>query len=232
MSEWCCAVQDVAVRFGMTRALEAVSFTIPAQSCMFLLGPNGSGKSTLLRVISGLLTPTEGNRVMSKSAPWTTSFGSQRSFLYRDLTVIENLRLFQRIVARRLQTRPLPDLDLATLLSEWDLSGVAQKLVRHLSNGTIARVTLCRVFLESPDLLLLDEPSSFLDDRAVELLISSIKRFLASSTQRAVVIATHDLHRLLSLATHAVLLEGGRITMNRDEGDIEALISHYRTDNR
>ncbi|HEY7890759.1 MAG TPA: ABC transporter ATP-binding protein [Solirubrobacteraceae bacterium] len=163
-SKWTVAVpavsaRDVSVRRGEIQALRHVSFEVPPGRLTGLLGPSGSGKSTLIRAIAGVQAAVEGRLTVLGFEPGRAGlrrwlgYMAQSSSVYEDLTVLENLRYFAEIRGAQL----------GGLLERVGLREQTHQLVRRLSGGQRARVSLAIALLGSPRLLLLDEPTVGLD---------------------------------------------------------------------
>ena len=193
----------------------ALRLNQPAASPLFagvLVGPNGAGKTTLLRLLATLARPTSGEvRVggwlLPQSADRVRShlgFVSHQPLLYADLTAEENLRFFARMYALQ---------DAAARIGEaLDLVGLAKRrgdLVGSFSRGMQQRLTIARATLHRPDVLLLDEPYTGLDQDAVAML-DEVLRSVASAG-RTIVMTTHNLARGLRNSNRVAVLSRGRI---------------------
>lgn len=160
--------------------------------CLAVTGPNGSGKSTLLRILSGLLSPISGETsilidgidVPRDCLRNVVGLAAPDVRMYAELSARENL-LFA------LRARGLDDADgrAATALDEVGLSRRADDPVRQLSSGLRQRAALAAAIVHDPRVLLLDEPSSNLDELGVSVLRELIQR---RSNDGLVVIATND----------------------------------------
>ncbi len=218
-------VQGVQKTLGHTPVLRQISLSFGPGECVLLLGANGAGKSTLLRLLAGLSHADKG-RVLN-SFPGRIGFLSHHLFLYGRLTVRENLELFSAIsgVVR-----------VEELLSHWGLEPHAHTLVSNLSKGNQARAALARAFIGEPPVLLLDEPSSHLDDRGIQLLVDCVRARVVQASSALSVIATHDIHRLGSLATRVVGLARGQVLAdsgpNAPSHELQRVIDLYRESNR
>ena len=145
-----------------TAVLRDVTFVVPVGQLLGLLGPSGSGKTTLMRALLGLQvvasgeTAVLGERAGAVALRKRVGYVSQSPAVYGDLTVAENLRYFASIldVARD---------DVDRVLADVDLERYAHSLVRRLSGGERARVSLGIALLGTPELLILDEPTVGLD---------------------------------------------------------------------
>ncbi|HTE85468.1 MAG TPA: ABC transporter ATP-binding protein [Dehalococcoidia bacterium] len=209
----------VTKTFGPRVALRGVNLNVLPGERIALLGPNGAGKTTLIRVLALLTRPTSGAIAI---AGFDASSDAQEirsrigvclhdSLLYQDLSVVENLRFFGRLYRVR-------DLDarMGTVLERLDLARFADRRVRHLSRGQRQRSSLARALIHDPPVLLLDEPETGQDQASLERMQIE----LTSSSSRTVVFATHQPSQAVSLATHVLLLDGGRA---RDLGAADAL---------
>jgi ABC-2 type transport system ATP-binding protein len=155
-------VSGLTVVRGGIRALDGVSFTVPAGQVTGLLGPSGGGKSTLMRAVVGVQLVDSGEVTVlglpAGSAPLRARVGyvTQAPSVYGDLTVRGNLRYFARILG-------VGDDDVERVLDEVDLRDEADRLVNRLSGGQKSRVSLATALLGSPEVLVLDEPTVGLD---------------------------------------------------------------------
>jgi ABC-2 type transport system ATP-binding protein len=155
-------VSGLTVVRGGIRALDGVSFTVPAGQVTGLLGPSGGGKSTLMRAVVGVQLVDSGEVTVlglpAGSAPLRARVGyvTQAPSVYGDLTVRGNLRYFARILG-------VGDDAVERVLDEVDLRGEADRLVNRLSGGQKSRVSLATALLGSPEVLVLDEPTVGLD---------------------------------------------------------------------
>jgi heme exporter protein A len=204
------AAEDVWKYYGDYPALREIKLAVEPGSCVALLGRNGAGKTTLLRIIAGLSKAGRGRvSIFGKDArdPETRRrvgvLGHGIS-VYEELSAFENLMLFGRLYGLE---------NAAKTATEWlDRTGLARVrdgLVREFSRGMRQRLAIARAFLHSPQVLLLDEPFTALDDRAIAVLQS----LLADAHQhgRTIVMSTHQLKEALVLATHVALLRKGQI---------------------
>lgn len=204
------AAENVWKYYGDFPALRDVTFSIGAGACLALLGRNGAGKTTLLRILAGLSRPSRGAVTIFGRGARDPAVRARIGVLghgiaiYDELSAMENLVLFGRLYG-------LADPRRAALewLERTGLDHVRDSLVREFSRGMRQRVALARALLHDPDLLLLDEPFTALDDRAIALVQSRLRDALAAG--RTVVMSTHQLREALELATHVALVSRGRL---------------------
>ena len=196
--------------FGDYPALRDITFSIAAGSCMALLGRNGAGKTTLLRIVGGLSKPGGGRIAVLGGDARSPAVRKRIGILghgigvYDELSALENLRFFAEL-------HRLPDPRAVSLewLERTGLLPVRDGLVREFSRGMRQRLAVARAFLHRPGLLLLDEPFTSLDDRAIALLQSLLGE--ARARGATIVMSTHQLREALELATDVALIERGKL---------------------
>jgi heme ABC exporter ATP-binding subunit CcmA len=196
--------------YGDYAALRDCTLSIQQGSCCALLGRNGAGKTTLLRILAGLTNFQRGAVSLFGEKPRAENARRQSGFLghgigvYEDLSARENLQFFAGITGRS-NIRALTD----TWLERVGLTRSATMPVRQFSRGMRQRLALARTFIHSPKILLLDEPFTSLDDRAIAML----SELLAEARQRGatIVLSTHQLREALAIASHVALVENGRL---------------------
>lgn len=197
------AARNLTRRFGSTRALAGVSLTIEDGETLVIFGHNGSGKTTLLKLMVGLLRPTSGEVLIDGSDPRQArarlGYLGHDLYLYPHLSVMENLLLMARLYD---QGREQAEAALASV----GLAAKAGSLANTLSRGEGQRVSLARATLHDPDLLVVDEPFSGLDEASATALPGVLAR-----PGRTLVIATHDVARGEAIADRIVRLERGRV---------------------
>lgn len=204
------SVEGVWKHFGDFPALRDVTLQVSEGACMALLGRNGAGKTTLLRILCGLSNPSRGHVALlgqtarSGQARRLTGIIGHGIGVYDELSALENLMLFAELYGLENPRRSAIE-----WLEKTRLVQVKDSLVREFSRGMRQRLAVARAFLHQPRLLLLDEPFTALDDRAIALLQSLLKEALGRGA--TVVLSTHQLREALELATHVALLVRGRL---------------------
>ncbi len=209
-------VDLIRPRKELLRAVEKVSFDIPAGEMVGYIGANGAGKSTTIKMLTGILTPTAGTVTVGGLVPWkqrlqyTRHIGvvfGQRTQLWWDLAVVESFRLLKKIY----------EVDDATYDRQMklfdDLLEVGQYLhqpVRKLSLGQRMRCDLAAALLHRPRVLFLDEPTIGLDVLAKE----NVRIFLREICERegvTVILTTHDLGDIEQLCKRVIIIDKGRV---------------------
>ncbi len=195
---------------GQFPALRGVSLEARRGSCLALLGRNGAGKTTLLRILAGLSSVSNGVVQVFGEEPRSPHARRRIGYLghgigvYDELTARENLIHFGRLYSVR---DPAPTAD--RWLQRVGLGHVPDARAREFSRGMRQRLAIARAFLHQPEMLLMDEPFTSLDDKAIDLLQSVIREALLQ--QRSVVLYTHQLREALELATDVALLDRGKL---------------------
>ena len=199
--------------YGDFPALRDISFQVPEGRCLALIGRNGAGKTTLLRILAGFSRAGRGQTKILGGSPREADARSRIGFLghgiaiYDELSALENLRLFGKLYGL-----PYPDHAARHWLERTGLERVRDGLVREFSRGMRQRLAVARALLHDPSVLLLDEPFTALDDRAIAVLQSVLRDALAQG--RTVVMSTHQLREALELATDVGLINRGRLAFH------------------
>jgi heme exporter protein A len=221
------SLTDVSRHFGRRRALSRVSLVARAGEVLGLLGPNGAGKSTLIGVLATLVAPTSGrvqygsHDAQALGAPLRQRIGllAHDLYLYPELTARQNLEFFARLYGLDAKATVDPALESAGLVDRGDDD------VSGFSRGMRQRLALERALLHRPKLVLLDEPFTGLDDRAVSIVSERMRRLAAEGT--IVILATHDLDVADGLVHRVVLIRDGRLVSDEVAG--RGLRARYRT---
>lgn len=204
------AAEDVWKFYGDFPALRQISLGAEPGACLALLGRNGAGKTTLLRILAGLSKPSRGRVTIfgqdARDQATRRKIGvlGHGIAVYEEFSAFENLRLFAR-----LYEMPDPSKTALEWLERTGLGRARDGLVREFSRGMRQRLAVARAFLHEPSVLLLDEPFTALDDRAIAVLQELVGQARAGG--RTVILSTHQLREALELATHVALINRGRL---------------------
>lgn len=215
--------REIRKSFGRSVALDRVSLELGAGEGLLLLGPNGAGKTTLLRVLATLVRPTAGSLRLGEvdalrepeRARALIGMVGHGSYVYEDLTAIENLRFWTAM-----HGQDGAEARLRAALAQVELDGVAGERARTFSAGMKRRLGLARVLLGQARLLLLDEPFTGLDRQGSKWLAEFLQAFKAGGG--AIVLATHSLGSALAAADRVAILAGGRLVLDRPAADLSA----------
>jgi len=203
-------VNNVWKYYGDFPALRDIALQVAPGSTMALLGRNGAGKTTLLRIVAGLSKASRGSvtihgsNVRDESTRRRIGVLGHGISLYDELSAEENLMIFAKLygVAN-------PKQRVNAMLERTGLERVREGLAREFSRGMRQRLAVARVFLHDPEVLLLDEPFTALDDRAIAVLQSLLRDM--SQRGRTIVMSTHQLREALELATHVAMIQRGKL---------------------
>jgi NitT/TauT family transport system ATP-binding protein len=203
-------LRDVGLRYfgveGETEAIKGVSLKVASGEFVAIIGQSGCGKSTLLSLISGILTPTEG-QVLLDGAPVAgpsrkVGYMLQQDYLFEWRTILENAVLGAEIQGadlRRARERA------TQLLTRYGLGQFMHHLPRQLSGGMRQRVALARTLCTDPDVVLLDEPFSALDSQTRLALADEVGQILRRERKTAILV-THDIGEAVSMAERVIVL--------------------------
>jgi heme exporter protein A len=210
MNEAALEVSGVWKYYGDFPALRDIAFRVIPGSTVALLGRNGAGKTTLLRILAGLSKPSRGSvtingmSVREEATRRRIGVLGHGISLYDELSAAENLNLFARLYG---VANPKQRVD--EMLERTGLDHVRDGLAREFSRGMRQRLAVARVFLHDPEILILDEPFTALDDRAIAVLQALLNDMRARG--RTIVMSTHQLREALELATHVAMIQRGQI---------------------
>jgi heme exporter protein A len=222
-------VDGLRKTFGRREVLRGLSFGLERGGFLVMFGPNGAGKTTTLRVLATLLTPTDGSitvaghDVHEDPMPVRRAIGfiSHNPMLYPDLTAQENLRFYADMYG--IEDR---EARITELLERLELSARRHDVVRTYSKGMRQRLAIARAILHRPRVLLLDEPHSGLDPRAVDILDGLLTEIRDEHT---FVMVTHNIAKGLEWGTELMIIEGGRIAYEHAAGvEHDAFSAVYR----
>ena len=197
-----------------------------------LLGPNGAGKSTTLKMITGILKPTSGS-IEFDGHPWQRSDLTQIGALietpplYGNLTAYENLKVRTTMLG-------LPDKRIDEVLHIVRLTDTGKKRAGQFSLGMKQRLGIAIALLNSPQLLILDEPTNGLDPVGIEELRELIRSFPAKGI--TVILSSHILSEVQQIADHVGIIAGGvlgyenelRTGENREQLFMDVVKRHHK----
>ena len=242
-------VEDIQKRFGRTRVLEDISFSLEQGQAMAIIGSSGSGKTTLLRCLNFLEQPdrgriTVGGEVLFDADDPATQresevrkkrlhFGLvfQNFNLFPQYTALENVMLAGELLAKeqpdykanKKAIHAQLEAQARDLLAQMGLSERAGHYPHQLSGGQQQRVAIARALALHPDILCFDEPTSALDPE----LTGEVLRVLRDLADRktTMIIVTHEMHFARDVADRILFMDGGVVV---EEGPARQLIDHPR----
>jgi heme exporter protein A len=215
-------IHGIKKSFGLKPVLRGVDLTLDAGERVAMLGANGAGKTTLLRILAGLTRPASGSVSIdgldllrqTREIRRKVGFVAHQPYLYEDLTALENLIFFARMYAvEQPQQRAIE------LLRRVGLSKKARERAGSLSRGQSQRLALARALLHSPELLLLDEPETGLDQGGLVLLDELWQEHHARGG--SILFTTHDLESALARSDRVIMLNNGRMAYQEETVSLE-----------
>ena len=217
-------VSELTHAFKGHQALNQVSFAVMPQTLHGFVGPNGAGKTTTLKAICTLLKPNWGevqvfgHSVRSEAVLVRQKIGFMPDHfsMYRQMTVFEYLDFFAAAYGLNLPAR---DQVIGDVLTLTDMDGRRNDLISGLSRGMQQRVSLARVLVHDPDLLLLDEPASGLDPRARIELMDILRELRRMG--KTIFISSHILTELAELCDSVTIIDRGHVKFS---GPMDALL--------
>jgi ABC-type cobalamin/Fe3+-siderophores transport system ATPase subunit len=222
-------VEDLSVRFGQAEILNGVSMAVNAGDFLTIVGPNGAGKSTLLRCLDGILTPSSGrvevdNRPVAaygrRQLARTVSYVPQPDAGPVDYSVRSFVEMgrYPHVGA----WAALTEADAEAVRHAMELTGVAdlsERSMASLSGGERQRASIAAALAQGASILLLDEPTSFLDYRH-QVHILDLLDHLHRASGLTIVAVTHDLNSTVASSDSVLALKGGRIAATGKPGDL------------
>jgi ABC-2 type transport system ATP-binding protein len=209
--------EQLAKYFDNFRAVESVSFNVPAGKVLALLGPNGAGKTTTIRMLTGILRPTRGTAsvagfdVVTQAAQVRASVGvlTEHHGLYLRSSGQEYLEFFGELYRIPANVRAKR---IADLLERFGMAEAAPRRTGEYSKGMRQKLALIRAMLHDPPVLLLDEPTSAMDPQSAKLVRDAISDL--QHENRAIILCTHNLAEAETLADSIAIIRRGRIIAN------------------
>ena len=201
--------------YGTLLAVDHVSFQVRRGEILGLLGPNGAGKTTIVRMLTGVITPSEGSALVeghdivrdTLSAREHIGVVPEEANIYIDLTVWQNVMLMGELHGLPRATRTKRGRELLTLFG---LANRAKDRGHSLSKGLRQRLMLCMALISKPTILFLDEPTTGLDissARLIRELVVQMNRDLGMTT----FLTTHNLEEAAQLCHRVAIMSEGRI---------------------
>lgn len=228
MSQQVIKADNLGKSFGSFKAISSLTFEVNKGEILGFLGPSGSGKTTTINILTGQLTPDQGqSSILGKSSTnlneedlANIGLITENSGYYEKLSLYDNLLFFAKLY-------DVPQGDLDNLMKRVGLYDRRKTLAEKLSTGMKQRMLLVRAIINKPQVLFLDEPTSGLDPSTSQSIHELIKELQAEGT--TIFLTTHDMHEATILCDKIVLLNKGQIV---EAGTPSDLIQKYNTAKR
>ncbi len=230
MTQTIIEVNNLTKKFENYLAVSNLNFKINKGMIIGLLGPNGCGKSTTIGMLLGLIKPTSGSVIINNKDIENSrtdllqkmNFISPYIELPKKLTIEENLKVYGKMYGvKNLENK------IINLMDQLDLAKFKNKKTGELSSGQKNRVSLAKALINDPDVLLLDEPTASLDPDVGDYVRGIIENF-ASSDQKTILIASHNMVEVERLCDEVMMMKAGQII---DKGKSTDLINRHGRQN-
>ncbi len=214
-------IRNLTKSFGTLYALRGIHLSIPGGIFLSIFGPNGAGKTTFIRILA-TLSKASGGEVLFDGRNLNDSPEKIRrhigvighsTFLYDELTAYENLKFYCTLYEVEDAASRIDH-----VLTEVGLANRRNDFVRTFSRGMQQRLSIARAMLHEPDILLLDEPYTGLDQHAAQMLTQWLSKL--KSQKRTIVLVTHDIHSGLELADRVAIFVRGKVAFEADRSQI------------
>ncbi len=209
-------VSHLSKKYGSHTAVDDISFTVEPGRIYGFLGPNGAGKSTTMNMITGCLSPTEGEVTVDGHSMLDEPVEAKRHIgylpetppLYTDMTPHEYLRFVAE--AKGVRRDKIAD-EVADVMASTGIEDMKDRLIRNLSKGYRQRVGIAQAMLGDPDVVILDEPTEGLDPQQrteIRTLVRELGR------ERTVILSSHVLSEVQEVCDHLIIISHGKLVAN------------------
>ncbi len=214
-------IQGLTKSFGNRRVLRGIDFVVERGESLVIFGPNGAGKTTLIKVLATIMNPSSGRVLIdgldlknnAEEVRRQIGVVTHQTFLYSNLTTYENLEFYSRMydVPNRKER-------IHQVVATVEMTSRLHDRVGTLSRGMQQRLSIARALLHKPAIMLLDEPETGLDQRAISMAWEALQK--EGETKRTIILTTHNLERGLELSNRLLILDRGKIVY---QGSTQAL---------
>lgn len=235
-------LENVELKYTDRTVLEGLSFTVKKGECFGIIGPNGSGKTTLLKLLSGLFSPTGGqvhlqrrpvHRIPRKELARTMAVVSQEPIPSDPLSVYDAVMMGRYPYLHWYQQENKHDRQkVKEALEATGLLALQHTMLDSLSGGERQRVAIARAMVQEPQILLLDEPTAFLDIGYQLSILTQVYKWKVES-HLTVMIVLHDLNLAAQFCDRLLLLDKGEMKALGTPAEVlakEKLKQVYRTE--
>ena len=232
-------LDSISKKFGGVKAVSQVNLELSDGDVLGLIGPNGAGKSTLINLITGLLTPDEGQiylsnlNITSKKPFERARLGLARTFqnlrIYPNLSVGQNIEVAS--ISSNYSSRTM-NFDLDKIINIFDLDDKIDLASEELSYGHLRRLEIVRALALNPLVLLLDEPAAGMNENETKELSNSLK-WVQNNIACAIIVIDHDLKFIMGVCDKITVMNMGEVIASGKPNEIsnnkrvkEAYIGH------
>ena len=204
-------IQNLTKIYGKNTVLDHVNMNIPKGKVYGLIGPNGAGKSTIMKILTGLINKTSGS-IIFEGREWSRrdlqKIGSiiEEPPLYKNLNAYDNMKVVTTMLG-------VPDNVILPLLEKVGLGKIDRRPVKQFSLGMKQRLGIAISLINSPKLLILDEPTNGLDPIGIQELREIIESFKAEGM--TIMISSHILSEVEHLSDYIGFISEGKIVLEK-----------------
>lgn len=212
-------IHNLTKIYGKNTVLDHIDMTIPKGKVYCLIGPNGAGKSTIMKIITGLINKTSGT-IIFEGQEWSRAdlqkIGSiiEEPPLYKNLNAYDNMKVVTTMLG-------ISDSTILPLLNKVGLGNIDKRPVRQFSLGMKQRLGIAISLINSPKLLILDEPTNGLDPIGIQELREIIESFKAEGI--TIMISSHILSEVEHLADYIGFIYEGKVILEKEYNGSENL---------
>ncbi|MDR2621427.1 MAG: ATP-binding cassette domain-containing protein [Dysgonamonadaceae bacterium] len=204
-------IQNINVGYDENIVLRDVSLKIYGQDFLGIVGPNGGGKTTLVKSILGLLKPDSGNIIFpDKEVKNRIGYMPQINLIDRKFPILVTEVIESGLMAAKNKSKSGKKEKVRAIIKEMDIENISGKAIGELSGGQLQRVLLARAIVNNPELLILDEPSSYVD-KPFETHFYQLLRAINKET--AIVLVSHDMETVRSNAKNIYCAQDGAVEL-------------------
>jgi heme ABC exporter ATP-binding subunit CcmA len=215
--------ENIEKSFGRKKVVKGVGLKLYSNKATLLLGHNGAGKTTLCKIVALLSKQTKGKIFFngkevegSVRNEYKKAIGylSHSTFLYNHLSAYENLSFFARLYQVKEEEKKIN-----SLLQHFDILKVKNEIVKNFSRGMQQRLSLCKLLISDPMILILDEPFTGLDPDGIRNLTKSLSNLKEG---RTILLVTHEIDESVEICDEVSILKNGEVVLtsefkNKDE---------------
>ncbi len=212
-------IEHINKHIGKQHVLKDISFSVKQGEVVGLLGPNGAGKSTLMKIMTGIWDADKKDGGMLQ-VPQRIGYLPEQNPLYDEMYVREYLQLMARLTDDKK--------DVEELIARVGLTREANKRIRELSKGYRQRVGLAHALMNTPELLILDEPTTGLDPNQLVEIRELIKGCTANA-QCTVILSTHIMQEVREMCSRVILIDHGELKADKPINEIADLEELFRS---
>jgi len=217
-------ITNLTKQYGSLTAVDNVSFEIKESEIVSLLGPNGAGKTTIIQMLLTLVSPTSGDiEIFGKTLKGhreellsMMNFTAPYSVLPYNLTTKEALKVYSLLYGIHNYRERV-----SSLIDEFELGWLADKKVGQLSSGEQMRIGIAKAFVNSPGLLLLDEPTASLDPAIARELRAKILK-LVRKAGGAILWTSHNMREIEQVSDRIIFLSRGKIVADDSPDNLKS----------